>query len=64
MSESSRPTLSGSIHTKFLYNFKGLGLQFGGKKKIPRLRETDDKLFPQTTAETRNFGKIKLLTMN
>ncbi|KAL4615638.1 hypothetical protein ACB092_07G141300 [Castanea dentata] len=30
------------------------------KKKISRLRETDDKLFPQTTAETRNFGRLVL----
>ena len=41
-----------------------LRLLFRGKKKFSQLRETDDQLFPQTTAETRNFGKIKLLTIN
>ena len=64
MSESGRPTRSGSIHTKFLYNFKDVSGYYFEEKKISRLRETDDKLFPQTTAETRNFGKIKLLTIN
>ena len=64
MSESGRPTRSGFIHTKFLYNFKDVSGYYFEEKKISRLRETDDKLFPQTTAETRNFGKIKLLTIN